>query len=122
MATLGADRTKTGYSPAPAGESRFAPRRKSQLPALIHIAGMVESIPCIIRDMSTTGARLELRTGWDNPFRSAVSMMDRLTLVVRMDRVMYDCKIIRRDETELGVKFVAAPRPIAKVVKPAEKR
>lgn len=35
-------------------------------------------------------------------------------LVIRQDRVMYDCKIIRRSGTELGVKFLATPKPITK--------
>jgi hypothetical protein len=34
-----------------------------------------------------------------------------------MDRVMYECRIIRRGETELGVKFIAAPKPMTKVVR-----
>ena len=102
---------------ATAGEGRFAPRRNSQIPALIYFDGTVTSVPCLIKDMSTTGAKLELKNGWDNPFRSSASDMDRIRLVVRMDRVMYDCKIIRRGDTELGVKFIAAPKPITKVVR-----
>lgn len=95
-------------------DSRFAPRRKSQVPAQIYFDGTAQSVPCLIRDMSTTGARLQLREGWDNPFKSEVSEMERIKLVVRMDRVMYECKIVRRSETELGVKFVSAPKPMAK--------
>jgi PilZ domain len=121
MAMMELQRAKFSVPAMSAAENRFAPRRKGNIPALIHLSGAVESIPCIISDMSTTGAKLDLRNGWDNPFRSAASSMDRLTLVVRMDRVMYDCRIIRRGEKELGVKFLSAPRPIAKVVRPASK-
>jgi hypothetical protein len=102
---------------ATAGEGRFAPRRNSQVPALIYFDGTVTSVPCLIKDMSTTGARIELREGWDNPFKSSASEMDRVKLVIRMDRIMYDCKVVRRGETELGVKFIAAPKPITKVVR-----
>jgi PilZ domain len=99
------------------GDNRFAPRRQSQTPAQIYFDGTTVSVPCLIRDMSTTGARLELRDGWDNPFKSEASAMDRIKLVVRMDRVMYECRIMRRGETELGVKFIAAPKPMTKVVR-----
>lgn len=99
------------------GDNRFAPRRNSQIPAQIYFDGTVTSVPCLIKDMSTTGAKLELRSGWDNPFKSDASQMERIRLVIRMDRVMYDCKIMRRSETELGVKFVAAPKPMTKVVR-----
>ena len=92
---------------------RFAPRRKGQMPAQIYFEGTVTTVPCVIRDMSTTGARLEIKDGWDTPFMSEVSSIDRIKLVVRMDKVMYECKIIRRADKEVGVKFVSAPKPLA---------
>lgn len=116
-------RTQISQSPrvaaiaAKAGEQRFAPRRQSAVPAFIFIEGGVESVPCIVRDMSTTGARIELKDGWDNPFKSKHSQMDRLRLVIRQDRVMYDCRITRRAETEIGVKFTSAPKAITKVTR-----
>ena len=99
------------------GDSRFAPRRSSQIPAQIYFDGTTLSVPCLIKDMSTTGAKLALRNGWDNPFNSGAGELARIRLVIRMDRVVYDCKIVRRDETELGVKFVAAPKPMTRVIR-----
>lgn len=99
------------------GDNRFAPRRRSDIPAQIFLETASQSVPCMIRDMSTTGAKLDLREGWDNPFRSSISDLDRFWLVVRMDRVMYDCKIMRRGEKELGVKFMSAPKPMPAMVK-----
>ena len=43
--------------------------------------------------------------------------MDHIRLVVRADRVMYDCKIIRCKDGVMGVKFTSMPKPIAKVVR-----
>lgn len=102
---------------AGSSESRFAPRRKGKMPAQIYFDGTVVTVPCTILDMSTTGARLELKDGWDNPFKSEASTMERIKLVVRMDRVMYECKIVRRGESELGVKFMSAPKPMTKVLR-----
>ena len=105
---------KPAYQPRPLrddDDKRFAPRRLSQMPAVVTFDGAMESIVCKIRDMSTTGARLEVR---GNPFNSKYDDIERIWLVVRSDRVMYDCKIVRRSETEIGVKFVAAPRPITR--------
>jgi hypothetical protein len=99
------------------GDKRFAPRRSSQIPAQIYIEGTAVSVPCLIKDMSTTGAKLQLRAGWDNPFSSGTSETERIRLVIRLDRVIYDCKIVRRDDTELGVKFVAAPKPMTKTLR-----
>jgi hypothetical protein len=112
-------RTARPMMPEPSAEKsgserRWAHRRPGNTPALIYIEGMNSSIPCIIRDTSTTGARLELQPGWSNPLSSGVSKLDRLRLVIRHDRVMYDCQIMRRGENELGVKFLSAPRPLMK--------
>jgi hypothetical protein len=112
--------TKSANAPTSlksSGENRFAPRRPSQIPAQIYFDGTTISLPCLIKDMSTTGAKLVLRNGWDNPFRSDASEMQRIRLVIRVDRVMYDCKIVRRSDSELGVKFLAAPKPMTKIVR-----
>jgi hypothetical protein len=95
-------------------DKRFAPRRAGRAPALITFDGAHESIPCFILDMSTTGARLELRKEAGNPFLSRWTNVDRIWVVVRSDRVMYDCSIVRRDDTELGVRFMAAPKAVTR--------
>lgn len=101
-------------------DKRFAPRRKGDLPAIITFDGTPVTVPCLIKDMSTTGARLLLRQGWDNPFKSSASAQDRVRLILRMDRVMYECKIVRRGETELGVKFLSAAKPYVTKVVPSK--
>jgi hypothetical protein len=65
--------------------------------------------------MSTTGARIELRHEAGNPFLSRWNNVDRIWVVVRSDRVMYDCLIVRRGDTDLGVKFMAAPKAITRL-------
>jgi hypothetical protein len=109
--------SKSRYPTRPAwphGDQRFAPRRDSQTPARITFDGAMESVACLIRDMSTTGARLQLIEGADNPFLSKWANIDRIWLMVRSYRVMYDCKIVRRGESDLGVKFVSAPKAISR--------
>lgn len=105
-------------SPAAANDEaknkRFAQRRKSALPGLVFPEGVNTSIPCLIVDMSTTGARLELKDGWDNPFRARGTDLSKLTLVIRHDKVAYDCKIVRCSEKSIGVKFLSSPRVIGK--------
>lgn len=94
-------------------EKRFAPRRKDMTAGIVYLEGGSGSFPCLVKDMSTVGAQLELRAGWDNPFSSGVSLNDRIRLVVRMHRVVYMCKIVRRGEKTLGVKFTAPPRALS---------
>lgn len=94
-------------------EKRFAPRRKDNSAGIVFLSETTGSIPCFVRDMSTTGAQLELRQGWDEPFTSGINPNDRIRLVLRTHRVVYECKIVRRGERTLGVKFLSAPRPLS---------
>lgn len=92
--------------------NRFAPRRADRVTAQIYFEGSDASTPCLIRDMSATGARVELRAGWDASIGAHSHLIDRALLMIRHDRVTYDCKIVRRSDTEIGLKFLATPRPI----------
>lgn len=99
------------------GDNRFAPRRSSLIPAQIYFDGTTVTLPCVIRDTSTTGARVELRSGWDSPSAASASESDRVRLVIRTDRILYDCRIVRRNANELGLRFMAAPKPMTRVVR-----
>lgn len=98
-------------------DKRFAPRRSSQMPALLTFDDAHESVPCVIRDMSTTGARVELKGSYtENPFNARWSSIDHVRLVVRSDHVMYECRIVRRSEPrEIGLKFAAAPKQMPRL-------
>lgn len=91
------------------GDGRFAPRRKMKIPALLYIDGVMTAVPCFIIDISTTGAKLEMKSGWDNAFRFISDHATRVRLVERIEKVSYNCSIVRRAETELGLKFLSAP-------------
>ena len=117
MRSADVDRQRDEAPVLTASENRFAPRRKGQTPALIYVEGAPDGVPCLIKDISTTGATLELQQKWTYPINGTFGHMDHVRLVVRADRVMYDCKIIRCKDGVMGVKFIAAPKPIAKVVR-----
>jgi hypothetical protein len=99
--------------PLPRSEQRFAPRRRDKLPAFIYFEGGNQSLDCFVRDLSSTGARLEMGEGWDEAFSSSVRRLDQARLVIRHDRVIYDCLITRRGDAEIGVKFLSAAKPFA---------
>lgn len=102
-----------------APEQRFAPRRRKQIPALLYIESVVNAVSCQIVDISTTGARVVMKSGWDSAFKHYSMTAGRVRLVERVEKVAYDCMIIRRGDTELGLKFLAAPiLPAVPVKKP----
>jgi PilZ domain len=96
----------------PAPNRRMAPRRRSTVPGLIYPDGKRTPVPCTIADMSVTGARLTFKKGWGDPFGLTAKALEDCLLVIRHDRVMYQCKVIRREDNEVGVRFLSAAQPL----------
>jgi PilZ domain len=76
-------------------ETRIAPRLRVNKAAKIEYGG--DKIACTIRDISVTGAALE------------ISGIDRIptefTLVVPEDRLKLPCRVVWRREFRIGVAF-----------------
>jgi hypothetical protein len=76
-------------------ETRIAPRHRVNMPAKIEYGG--DKIACTVRDISVTGAALE------------ISGIDRIpatfTLIVPEDRLKLPCRVIWRREFRIGVTF-----------------
>ena len=99
--------------PVPEGaERRGSPRMMTQTPGQIHIDGAFTSTPCLITDISGTGARLELPPGRISPFRGVSSIGQRFKLVMRTDRLEVVCEIVHCNDSGMGVKFVSPAEPV----------
>jgi hypothetical protein len=62
------------------------------------IFGVAAAIDCIIRNMSETGAALEV----DNP----VGVPNEFTLLIKPEFVKRNCQVIWRSAKRIGVQFV----------------
>jgi PilZ domain len=76
-------------------ETRIAPRYRVMKPAQIEYGG--DKIPCTVRDLSITGAALEVV----DPTRIPA----KFTLVVPEDGLKLPCRVVRRTEFRIGVAF-----------------
>jgi hypothetical protein len=76
-------------------ETRVATRHRVQKVARIEFGGV--AIDCTIRNLSTTGALLELS--------SAVRTPAEFTLVVPSDALRLPCAVVWRTEYRMGVHF-----------------
>ncbi len=98
-------------------ERRRAGRRPSDLPGYIHWGNRLDSlIRCKVRDMSATGALLQL-----DPQRRKISMdmlAERFTLVVfqMREETHIECQLMRRSgsTSEVGVRFVGQFRTVTR--------
>jgi PilZ domain len=77
-------------------ETRIAPRYRVTKPAQIEYGG--DKTPCTIRDLSTTGAALELSD-------LAARIPATFTLIVAEDRLKLPCRVVWRTAFRLGVTF-----------------
>jgi hypothetical protein len=76
-------------------ETRVAPRFKVTKPAKIDHGG--EKINCVVRDISTTGAAIEIS--------DVVRIPDHFMLSIPEDRLKLPCNVVWRTQYRIGVAF-----------------
>jgi hypothetical protein len=76
-------------------EGRTASRHRVQKPAWIEHGG--DKITCTVRDLSLTGASLEVFDPKSAPAK--------FTLVIPEDGLQLLCQVVRRTDFRLGIKF-----------------
>jgi hypothetical protein len=76
--------------------TRAAPRIRVAKPALIEHGG--DTIPCVVRDLSVTGAALELDD-------LSVRVPSGFNLRVPEDRLILPCRVVWRRGFRMGVQF-----------------
>jgi hypothetical protein len=76
-------------------ETRAAPRYRVRKPAQIEYGG--DKIACTIRDLSITGAALEVS--------DSIVIPEKFTLVVREDGLRLTSRVVRRSDFRIGVAF-----------------
>jgi PilZ domain len=77
-------------------ETRIAPRHRISKPAQIDYGG--DKTPCTIRDLSVTGAALELS-------ELSAAIPEAFTLVVPEDKLKLPCRVVWRNGYRMGVTF-----------------
>jgi len=78
-------------------DHRITPRHRVLKAGTIELGGGV--IDCVVRNVSETGAALEVP--------SPVGIPDRFKLVIAQDRLSKLCRVMWRKERRIGVAFVS---------------
>lgn len=100
--TLGVSTTKPSGKPNKSDEKRIAIRRRQRLAeAYIWSPSMTFSKPCRIRDVSMTGARIEMCD--DKVKRQAKG--DPLILYFPEEKREIDCKVAWQSGRNIGIEF-----------------
>jgi hypothetical protein len=89
----------------PTPDRRLAPRRRVLKGGIVAFNDHYSSLPCIVRDISETGARLRIEGSMNAP--------DRFDLIIEIDGLEASCEVVSRKASELAVRFVSPPRRVA---------
>ncbi|MCK1516035.1 PilZ domain-containing protein [Bradyrhizobium sp. 190] len=76
-------------------ETRIAPRVRVMKVAKIDYGG--DKYPCVVRDISSTGAALE--------FSDRILIPDQFTLILPDERLKLLCSVVWRRDYRVGVRF-----------------
>jgi PilZ domain len=111
----------TGAAAAPEAQSgshehRWARRQNCRIAGEISHNTMQQALSCVIRDTSSSGARVEL-TGQRGAFAAGTERVpDHITLVMPMDRMQVECRVAWRKGHMMGLRYLSPARPLPKRV------
>lgn len=86
-------------------DARVAVRRRTLKAGVVAYSDRHVTVGCLVRDISATGARLRIE--------GSVTAPDTFELIISLDGLEADCQVVWRKATDLGVRFLGAPRMVA---------
>ncbi len=125
MAVTRPSRYASLHAAAMYDERRWAQRRTGIMPGFILTDRLQAAVLCIVRDMSATGALVELIIDRYSIISTAEALPNTFRLVLRTDDAEVDCQVAWREERRIGVRFVGGLRHLPKkppLKKPLKKR
>lgn len=85
----------------PPKDPRSSPRRKQLKAGIIAFNGRHSTLPCRVREISGTGARLEVENA---------QVPDTFELLIELDGLEADCAVVWRRGSVVGVMFTSPPK------------
>jgi hypothetical protein len=86
-------------------EMRCKARRRTLKAGIIAFQSRHATLPCTVRDLSATGARLRVDASHIAP--------DGFDLIIELDGLEAPCRVVWRHDKEIGVIFTSLPRACA---------
>ncbi len=83
---------------------RMASRRRVLKAGIIAFNDRHSTLPCTVRDVSSTGVRLIVE--------GSISAPDTFELLIELDGLEADCEVVSRKAGEIRAKFIGLPRTV----------
>jgi CheY-like chemotaxis protein len=87
------------YQPTKSDQRRF-PRKRVLKGGVIAFSARHATLPCVVRDVTPQGARLQVQNGAGVP--------DSFELIIELDGLEAPCEVVWRKPGEVGVAFIGA--------------
>jgi hypothetical protein len=87
------------------GDARTASRPRTLKAGIVAFIDRHSTLPCIVRNVSATGARLRVE--------GSVKAPDTFELIIELDGLEVDCQVVWRKTPDVGVRFLSEPRIVA---------
>lgn len=94
---------------------RWAKRKSAQTPAKILFDGITTPYECMLRDISSTGAQVEMSRTKMNPDGSTENLPNYFTLIIPLDKTAVECQSMWRRGSKVGARFIGMVRTFAPV-------
>ena len=104
-------------------ERRWAQRKSTGLPGTISSERLQGPLACVVRDLSATGAQIDIKLSKSAVVTSAAALPARFTLFLPRDDCHVDCQMIWNEGATAGLRFLSGLKPMPKraVAKVAKK-
>ena len=114
LSQLGYSEVDTSSAEAASKDGRWARRMNCRIAGEISHRTLASPISCVVRDTSSSGARIEL-TGSRTAFSAGTERVpENITLTMPLDRMEVDCRVTWRKGEMLGIRYLSPARPIPK--------
>ena len=114
IAAVTRQRPKRAEGKTQVQEKRWAQRKSGLIAGLIVYHPVKAPVECVIRDISATGARIEVASNWSDGINSGQDVPDEITLLVRHDKIEVDCVVVWRKTKQIGVRFKGGMRALSR--------
>ncbi len=99
-------------------ERRWAQRKRSVLAGKIIGDRLQGSVGCVVRDLSATGAQVDLKFSKTSVISSVGQLPDQFVLILERERAEVQCETAWRRGNSAGVRFVGGFRAMPKAPTP----
>jgi hypothetical protein len=101
-----------------ADEQRWSSRKSTVLAGTIISDQLSGAVSCVVRDLSATGALIDLRAAKSSVIANSSGLPNAFSLVLLRDNSEVRCEVMWRKPTSIGVRFLGAFKQVPVRSKP----